>query len=359
MPPRVTYWTGTWDPAQEAISKEIQTLRLAAHSRPLVASISSGQTSALNFSERVVRLSTRHWPLLRALAPLLERQGDVTHLFGSLDSWHLLRATGRRPTIMTVVIPGHAADPQICTHVRTFAVESERLYDELLRAGIPPERVRVIYPGVDLEDYRPGAAAPSGRFRVLFASSPADPREFDARGISLLIEAARLMPDVDVVLLWREWGDQTAANTALARLQPPPNVRLEYLGGRDMPAVYQGAHAVACIYAENFGKSCPNSVIEGLACGAPVVVGNTCGIASLITGAGAGFAVSRHPDEIASAVTALRSRHSDYARAARALAETHFDRSRFLAEYSALYRAAEQDVECAKDASVAVGDTIA
>ena len=27
MPPRVTYWTGTWDPRQEAISKEVELLR--------------------------------------------------------------------------------------------------------------------------------------------------------------------------------------------------------------------------------------------------------------------------------------------------------------------------------------------
>ena len=348
MPPRVTYWTGTWDPSQEAISKEIQTLRSAAHTRPIVASISSGQTSAINVSERVVRLSTRHWPLLRAMAPLLERQGDVTHLFGSLDSWHLLRATGRRPTIMTVVLPGQSTDFRNYAHVRTFAVESERLVGELLLAGIPADRVRLIYPGVDLQDYRPKPAMRTGRFRVLFASSPADPGEFEARGIPLLIEAARLMPAVDVVLLWREWGDQTAAKRALDRLQPPTNVQIEYLAGRDMPTVYQGVHVVACVYAENFGKSCPNSVIEGLACGTPVVVGNTCGIASSIAEAGAGLAVRKRPREIAEAVIALRSRHSAYAHAARDMAERYFDRTRFLAEYSALYGAISQYSVCGK-----------
>ena len=27
LSPRVTYWTGTWDPAKEAISKEVNALR--------------------------------------------------------------------------------------------------------------------------------------------------------------------------------------------------------------------------------------------------------------------------------------------------------------------------------------------
>ena len=101
MPTGVTYWTGTWDPQQEAISKEIQALRLMGAGRAPVYSVSSGQTTAVTFGDRVLRLSARHWPVLRLLAPILERQGDVTHVFGALDSWHLLRSVGRRPRLHT------------------------------------------------------------------------------------------------------------------------------------------------------------------------------------------------------------------------------------------------------------------
>ena len=336
--PRVTYWTGTWDPAKEAISKEIAVLRAARAQRCPVISLSQGQATAVDLGNSVLRVSARHFPVLRMLAPLLERQGDVTHVFGSLNSWHLLRCTGRRPTLLTVALSGQPADAQIHAHVRMFAVESERLAEELRRTGIPDARVRLVYPGVDLQEYRPGLHPPPAPFRLLFASSPADAEEFNARGIPLLVDAARLLPDIEVVLLWREWGDQSAALRALDELRPPSNVRIEYLAGRHMSAVYQSVHAVACVYAEGFGKSCPNSLVEGLACGVPVIVADTCGIASLVAHAGAGIAVPRDPRHLAAAVIALRSAPDRYAMAARALAEARFDYARFLSEYADLYR---------------------
>src|SRR2546426_11565146 len=86
VPPRVTYWTGTWDPKREAISKEIEALRSAALGRPPVVSFSTGQDSALDARARVVRLAGAHWPVLRLIAPLVERRGQVSHVFGGFDA---------------------------------------------------------------------------------------------------------------------------------------------------------------------------------------------------------------------------------------------------------------------------------
>jgi glycosyltransferase involved in cell wall biosynthesis len=140
------------------------------------------------------------------------------------------------------------------------------------------------------------------------------------------------------VLLWREWGDQAAALRALQALMPPSNVRIEYLAGRHMSAVYHDADAVACVYADGFGKSCPNSLVEGLACGVPAIVADTCGIAGLIVEANAGIAVPRDPRLLAAAVNAVRAAPAAYGRAARAIAELRFEETRFLAEYARLYR---------------------
>jgi len=333
--PAVTYWTGTWDPQREAISKEIDLLRRRDGGLRPVVSFSSGNTSALEPGHRVLRLTSRQWPLMRGLAPLVEWSGDVTHVFGGLNSWHLLRCIGRRPTILTVSLSGGPLANG--ANVGMFAAESEALAEELRDRGIAGDRVRLIYPGVDLDQYRPAPVALPEPFRVLFASSPADAEEFDVRGIPLLVETARACPDMTFVFLWRSWGDQDAARRAFERLAPPANVRIECCDAPDMAEVYRHAHAIACFYADGFGKSCPNSVVEALACGVPALVADTTGIAPLVAGCGAGIACVRRVREIAAAARAIRARHVSFSRAARELAERTFGAREFLSSYARLY----------------------
>jgi glycosyltransferase involved in cell wall biosynthesis len=334
VPARVTYWIGTWEPTREAISKEVELLRSRDDLLQPVIAFSSGHASGLDVGRRVLRLSSRRWTLMRALAPIAEWSGDINHVFGGLESWHLLRCLGRRPTVLTVSLPGgHAVN---AARVDVFVAESERLVDELRQSGVPAERIRLIYPGVDLDAYRPGPPPP-GPFRVLFASSPSDPAEFDVRGINVLVETARACPEMEFVFLWRQWGDQHAARAAFERLAPPPNVCLERADAADMPSVYRKAHAIACLYAEGFGKSCPNSVVEAMACGLPALVADNCGIARLIVDGGAGIGCTRRAAEIAAGARLLRERHGAFRRAARQVAERAFDAKNFLESYRRLY----------------------
>jgi glycosyltransferase involved in cell wall biosynthesis len=339
MPPRVTYWTGTWDPRQEAISKEVELLRsIGGHLRPVV-SFSSGQEWRVDRRRRVVQLGANQWWLLRAVARAVERTASITHVFGSLDSWHLLRAVGGRPVVLTAALSGRSVDATLWSRVSLFVAESDRLRAELRESGIPADRIRLIYPGIDLHEYRPGPgpSLPESRFRLLFASSPADPREFEVRGISLLVEVARACPEIDVVLLWRDWGSREEAGRALARLAPPHNVKIERADGREMPSIYRSSDAVACLYDRDFGKSCPNSVVEALGCGIPAIVSNSIGIAPLLSDSHAGLAVARDVRTVVDAVRVMRDRHHSFARGARSLAERAFDVRQFLHGYEGVY----------------------
>ena len=338
MPPRVTYWTGTWDPVREAISKEVQTLRSSVGPAAPVVSLSSGQRSSISPRDRVIRLAGSRWMAFRAAAALIEPLGDVTHAFGEMNAWHLLKALGRRPIIFTVALPGPALEPALYDKVTVFVAESECLADDLRRAGISANRIRVIYPGVDLAEYQPVTRTPCDRFQILFASAPAHASEFRARGIPSLVELARSCPEMDVTLLWRSWGDQQAAQRAFADLNPPSNIRIDMRRGRSMASIYQDADAVACLYEPGFGKSCPNSVVEALACGVPALVSSTCGIAGLIANHGAGVATTRDPADVAEAARTLRREHTRFRAAARSLAERHFNIRQFVDTYARLYQ---------------------
>ena len=355
VPPRVTYWTGIWSPAREAISAEVELLRRHQRRRSIVVSISAGQRTTWWPADGVFRLAGSRQSLVRALGIALEPLGDVSHVLGSPNSWHLLRAVGRRPTILTVVLPG-PVNPADYEKVAVIAVESELLQNQLLAAGVPARKVRLIYPGVDLHHFRSGPA-PDHRFTVLFASTPASPSEFDDRGISLMVETARRYPDVCFLVPWRRWGNATNTQEALSRLKPPSNFQVEHGDLADMAQAYGRVHAVICLFAPDFGKSCPNSVIEGLACGRPAILSRSCGIAGAVARHAAGIAVDRHAEAVGEGIERVRSDYERFSVNARALAEQHFDVKRFLGAYRDLYTEVSCGVALTPRNGVHVGDS--
>ena len=337
MTARVTYWTGIWDPAREALSKEVATLRAALSASSPIVSFSAGQRTRVIPRQGVVQLSARRWLVLRALARVLEPLGRITHVVGELGPWHLLRAVGRRPTLLTVAIAGPSIHRALYTKVSLFAAESDALARSLVDAGVPRERIHIIYPGIDLSVFDSHPMTSLDPFHILFASTPADPREFEARGIPLLIEATRRCPDVRLTLLWRRWGRLADARAALAALAPPSNVVVEYRDASDMRAEYHRVAATACLYAEDFGKPCPHSVIESLACGRPVLVSRTLGVASLVEQAGAGIAVPRTVEGVVAGIQRLRQLAARGSEAPRRVAVERFSLEQFVSRYAALY----------------------
>lgn len=337
MPARVTYWTGTWDPDKEAISKEIVSLRTGSRATAPVVAFSSGHSSRLRLGSRVLCLSDRRWLFLRAVAALVESTGQVTHVFGGRASWHLLRSLGRRPILLTAVVAHEGSAPLPTSNLARVVVETDDAVDEWVRAGIAPDRVRVQRPGIDLDRYRRSPPPMSGRFRLLFASTPSDPLEFEARGIPLLVALARLRPDVDVVLPWRQWGDVRKARRAIERLGPPPNFVVLHEETADMREHFARAHATVAMFARGVGKACPNSVVEGFASGRPAIVASDGSLSALIEASGAGVVSNRDARALSVAVDRLRAGWPAYAERARRLAEAQFDLRAFRSRYEQLY----------------------
>lgn len=345
MPPQVTYWTGTYDPEKEAISKELEALRQARSLRTTVVAFSPAHSTHVDPKHGAILLSADRWMLLRGLAALLERRGDVTHIFGGFSSWHLLRALGRRPIVLTAVSPRRSAPLSLPRLPAFVAVEADALVGEWRQAGMPASRIRVVYPGIDLSRFELLAPPSNKRLQLLFASSPASVAEFDERGIPLLVEIARRRRDVDVVVPWRQWGDVAAARRALDALAPPPNLHVHHDPDADMLGYFARAHATLTLFARDSGKSAPNSILEGLACGRPAIVTYGCGIARAIERTGAGVACSEALDHVSAAIDRVRHQLPAMRLAAHAAARELFDLRQFVRAYDGLYEEAMMSPE--------------
>jgi glycosyltransferase involved in cell wall biosynthesis len=343
VPARVTYWTGRWEPDKEAISKEVQALRIGHRATSPVVSIAPGQRFSIDVADRVLRLPTRLWPVLRAAALAIEPTGDVSHVFGGFSSWHLLRALGRRAVILTAVTAGDGSTAVLPRAPQIVAVESEELVDEWIAAGVSRDRIRVVYPGVDLRRYVPIPQSHAGRFQLLFASSPSTAAEFEPRGIPLLVELARVRPDIDIVVPWRRWGFSTESQAALAALHPPGNLIVHSEDVHDMRRYYGQAHATVALFDRTGGKACPNSVLEGFACARPALVSSDVVISPLLERSGAAVVVDRRIEALSKGVDQLMARADSMSAGAAELAQRMFNLERFQRDYAAMYETVSAD----------------
>jgi glycosyltransferase involved in cell wall biosynthesis len=338
MPPSVTYWTGVWDPSREAISKEIVALRVGARSLAPVVAFAPRQRNRWQRSERVLTLSGWNWPVLRAVSAFVEPEGDITHVFGGQSSWHLMRALGRRPVLLTAVTAAEFHGIRLpMDGLRHVVVESPASIEEWTQHGIGRDQIAIIRPGVAVDYFEPMPRGTSGPFRLLFASTPADPREIAPRGIPLLVELARARPDIEVVMPWRAWGRTDRALRALARLRPPANVKVTVGDVADMRRVYAEVDATVVCFAAGVGKNSPNFAIEGLASGRPCICTPWNGIAGDVREAGAGVVVDRSVEALSRAIDVVKASWAGYSANARRLAEASFRSTDFLGQYEALY----------------------
>ena len=338
MPPRVAYWTTSFEPEMEAVASEVACLR-RAFPGSIAWGISSRDWKRFS-SERGYCFHDRFYRLFQTVTHFAQGAFHINHLFGGLGDWFHLKAVKKHPIVMTVAVDGTACEPRLLHKVDCFVVEWPAARDKLKHLGVDESRIRLVFPPVDTDRFQP---APRGArtegFTVLFASSPDSFEWLEGRGLNLLLDAAELCREIRFLLVWRPWGDSLAHIKGAIEKRGLQNVKLAVGKYPNMESFYQQAHATIFPYRQmDKCKPSPNSLIESLACGRPVIVTPKVGLAETVAGHGAGVVCEETAGSVAQAIERLRSDWNSFSKNSRRAAEQLFSQRQFLQSYAQLYQ---------------------
>jgi len=333
MSKKIIYWTGVYSPEKEAVSKEVHLLH-TNFSSSIVYGISSYDWLRFSLKQRYIVHFYRPYRLVPRLIPLISSRFDLSHIYHSLHNHYFLDNLSKKPIILTAATGGAILEPARYEKIDRIVLESAYDLERVRHAGIPEEKLSLIYPGLDLSDF--SYQEPDQDFTILFASSPFSSEYFGARGIDLLIAAAAACQDVRFLLLWRRWSGTVQTITPM--VQGKTNIILNTNIIRNMGTFLNGVHAVIAPFTSPMlTKPCPNSIIEGLAAGKPALVSDKVSIAHLIEQEQCGIVFPPEKGALVAAIHELKKNYRTYQQHARHCAERYFSKDIFLAQYESLY----------------------
>jgi glycosyltransferase involved in cell wall biosynthesis len=180
---------------------------------------------------------------------------------------------------------------------------SEALKRDMVALGVPGDKIRVHYTGVDLDRFviadRAAAKAALGVTGPLIVCVG---YLIGRKGQPLVVEAMRDLPDATLLLV----GDGPARQALEAQIVA------HNLGGRARMLGPKPHEALPTLFAAadvsvlpSASEGLANVWVESLACGTPIVIADVGGARELVDRPAAGRIVARTPNAIADAIRAL------------------------------------------------------
>lgn len=200
---------------------------------------------------------------------------------------------------------------------------SEQIRQELLAAGVPDKKIRVVVNGVDTGEFHPGEkqrgalGLPAGVPLALFAGDIRTPR----KNLDTVLKALSQTSGIHLAVAGETAGSPYPALSAEMGLAS----RVQFLGfRRDIPDLMRAADLF--VFPSRY-EACSLVLLEALASGLPIITAKTAGGSEVVT-EDCGV-VLPDPDDAAALAAALcrmtgsPERMAASGRAARAVAEQH------------------------------------
>jgi glycosyltransferase involved in cell wall biosynthesis len=226
-------------------------------------------------------------------------------------------------------------NPAINQFVAWITVNNPRDWLILSNAGYP--RIRMILPGFDHSRIFPSPHPSLKKFTILVGSAPWTLAQFRSKGVGVLLEAARRMPDLNLVFLWRGYFFKELQKR-IKRAQVGDRVRV-FNDQVDINRVLSGVHAgIVLADRSTLVKAYPNSLLECLAAGRPILVSRSIALSDLVEETKCGLVLEGlNAEEVIAKITELRDTYEEYSPRTRRMLADHFAPEAMIRGYENIY----------------------
>jgi len=332
----ILYLTQRYRPEFEATSKEINLLSNKFNGK--VHDLHLDGYLKYKFNSRLSSYHFLYYPL--GLVPLyLESRKRILHLYTSLCDRPYLPFLDKKKMVITstnfLSRERIIKSKKYLDKVWGIVVQAERQRQELLLAGISPERIHLIYPPVELEKFN--CQKPLGAFTILNASCPGKARDLKKRGIYFLLDVGRYLGDEKITFLGR--GGEFSLFADRMKNKTCKHISIENKIYADINEQYAKVHCTIIPYLQldEYLKLIPTSLIESLAAGKPVLVSSKTGVADIIAANACGVVFEPTTVGLLAALAKLRKNYPHYQLNCRKTAEKYFSAEIFLKKHQQIY----------------------
>lgn len=334
---KILYCTGVIEPHREGISKEVFALH-KYFNNSFVIGVSPDSSFKYSHIHNYLGIPRKYLSTHRYWSCFVEKYFSLLHIYQGIDNYHYLKANGNKPLLLTAVSVDGVLSMDHYKRVCRIIVECNRDKEKLVSHGFNSENIIVIYPGTDL--FLPDGNIPpsDGTFKILFASSPFSLEYMEARGVRILLEAAKIKKDVEFILLWRQRGNTFETLEQWVNDLSLENVSVVHEDIKNIGDIFLNIHATILPFTtERYTKSCPNSAVESIAMGRPVLVSDKVGIADIIKAEKCGLVFKPNTDNIVDAINNIQKQYYIYQNNALKCAKKYFDQKVFIKLYDNIY----------------------
>lgn len=240
--------------------------------------------------------------------------GAITHASGDVNAVHFVHSAWLRS-------PAHTSqqrrdlyglyqwlytalnakwEKQAFRQARIVVAVSDKVAQELMNAGVAPEKIQVIANGVDLQEFYPGTVdrhklgLPENVPLALFVGDIRTPR----KNLDTVLKALTQVPELHLAVVGTTEGSPYLQVANQLNLKP----RVHFLGyRRDVPEIMRAANFF--VFPSRY-EACTLALLEAMASGLPVITATTTGTAVAISPE-FGLVLSE-PDDTPALVAALR-----------------------------------------------------
>jgi glycosyltransferase involved in cell wall biosynthesis len=272
----------------------------------------------------------RHW----------DRQVDLHHVYAPELYLLPLLWFVERPVVYTVTAGldgGRQPPTPFLRRIGAIVVPSCMDRDILSRRGL--DNVHRIRPGIDLTRFVERPAPPGPEFTLLSGSAPWTRGQFRTKGVDVLLEVAKEMPDLRLVFLWRGvLLPELVARVERLQMSEQVEILRDFV---DVSQVLTRVHAAVVLAGQpGLVKAYPQSLLEAIAAGRPVLVSEGNAMARYVHRTGCGGVVpSLDKGSVLGAIRNLRQRYEIYRTRAADVARRDFSQHDMVAAHGTLYHA--------------------